>query len=1202
MTTTTATLELAFLGPPELRLVGRAVTLPTRKTLALLVFLAHEPGLHQREKLAAMFWPDNDETGGRTALRKALGFLNAALEVDGFAALNVSRDALGFNLGADVHSDVLSLEVAAKRARASQGPDDGLQSLLEAVVDAVRGEFMAGFLLPEAMDFEDWLEVRREGLRRDVDTVLHRLSGLQAEAGHVEAALGTARKRVVLDALNEAAHRAVIELHLRVGDRAAALAAYRQCQVVLEKELGIVPALETQALAEQARTGQNQTGQAGRGELPAQPLEPEMQNLDRVIRKPVARTGAGAALFVGRQREWDMLEDAWNADLIAFVSGEPGAGKSRLMLEFMREKGVFVSFENRPGDAGVPYASLARHLRVLLKSQAVTLEAWVSIELSRILPELGAEAPPIQSEQGKLRFLQAIAAAFATVIRTSANLITLVYDDAQFTDSSSAEAIGFVLEQLEREDRARLRILYGYRKNEITPELEARVKQSLLAGEGVLIELEALPASALETLLHSLLVNIQPQDMAGISRTLEQFTGGNPLFVLETVKSLTESQHGNQWTAIDLETMRSENRLPKSLKVKQVIERRLERLSKPARDLVRVAAVMGQEYTLERAAKVLEADSLVLAEASDELEVVGIVRANRFTHDLLFEASLEGVSKAAKPLLHSRVLDVFAGSVLNASILLRHAIESERQSAVFKYSREAAIEASRFGAYESQVLHLERARQVYLAVPNQMRDDGEMNAYNVLEVYHRLIKAFSWLNDFDSAAMVVDELVRVANQSNDHHFLIAAVLIVTDKSVTLPVLSDEKARDLLKKACLIAYQFEIHDLLSLILSQSQYWHVEEIPDYLLDPECQDFFEYSIKYARLFLASGQQSRTYTINCFFPSDILIEKLISKAVLEFEKSNFEESERYFSECKQVIESSSFWNTAYFNAMYSRLKVSTGELETARKLASEGVSLAKKQWDLQLIVYAHEPAWNGKAEAGLYAELIQEAQVNAHVTNKILKLICQRNLGLSFLLLGQFELAHHQFIAMDVVGQLETLLCAQSLYANEFEDALQYAMAACERNLPQVGEVWQTYFWHLETETLLRFDHVTLARADIQARAPHVTKWPRYLLPHLRSNAVLDRFENRINTALEKLQQALEIAQSIGLPREIWEIESDIARLLERQSQTKRASEARARAVAVRDSLVVNVSEDMRARYLEFTDGQIHTALFPAEFPVGQ
>lgn len=210
-------LELSFLGSPEVRLNGRAVTLPTRKAFALLTFLACEPGSHSREKLAAMFWPDNDETGGRTALRKALGFLNTALEVDQYS-LKVTRDALGFEHGPNVQSDVLDLETAAKQARISEQADDSeLRTKLEQVVDGLRGKFMAGFTLPESTDFEDWLDLRRESLRRDADAVLQRLSGLQANTGQVQVALVTARKRVALDTLNEAAHRTVIELHLRTG-------------------------------------------------------------------------------------------------------------------------------------------------------------------------------------------------------------------------------------------------------------------------------------------------------------------------------------------------------------------------------------------------------------------------------------------------------------------------------------------------------------------------------------------------------------------------------------------------------------------------------------------------------------------------------------------------------------------------------------------------------------------------------------------------------------------------------------------------------------------------------------------------------------------------------------------------------------------------------------------------------------------------
>ena len=633
-------LELALLGSPELRFRGQPLGLPTRKAVALLVYLACEPGMHPREKLASLLWPDNDETGGRTALRKALGFLTAEFEVRGkMLFLNVNRDALGFKLDPSVAHHLQDLELAAKHAR---NPDDGdlevLRIRFEQACDRVRGEFMAGFSLPDAFEFDDWLEVRRESVRRDFDAVLQRLSRMQATAGHVPLALATARKRLDLDNLNEAAHRAVIELHLESDDRSGALEAYKACQTVLERELGIAPATPTQALAERAR--------AGVPEASSQVAEP-------VVIAPKLRAAAPTqnAPFVGREREWQLLEDAWNAGLISFVSGEPGSGKSRLMREFLTAHGTFMTLENRPGDANVPYSSLARHLRVLLKSAPITLPNWVAGELARILPELG-EAPEISSEQGKLRFMQAVAAAFAQVIQGFEDTVALLYDDAQFTDLSSSEVTSFALETLEYDARERLRILYAYRPHELPADLEMRVKHTLDRNEGVLIELEPLAANDLETLLFQLEASDEVHDLA---QTLAKVTGGNPLFVLETLKSLREMT-GQTLNAANLEQMRTQGGLPRSLKVNQVISQRLERLSKPARDLVRVAAVMGQEYSLTRAAMVLETDTMTLANASEELEAAGIMRGTRFAHDLLFETTLAGIQRSSKQLLSTRAL------------------------------------------------------------------------------------------------------------------------------------------------------------------------------------------------------------------------------------------------------------------------------------------------------------------------------------------------------------------------------------------------------------------------------------------------------------------------------------------------------------------------------------------------------------------
>ena len=171
-------LELSFLGSPEVRLNGRTVALPLRKALALLAFLACEPGLHAREKLASLLWPEHDESAGRTALRKALGFLNEALESDAASPfLTASRDALGLAVNPSISHDTFDLERAAKRARTSEVEGlTGLRAQLEQVCNRVRGGFLAGFSLPEAFEFEEWLEVRRESVRRDLDTVLQKRS------------------------------------------------------------------------------------------------------------------------------------------------------------------------------------------------------------------------------------------------------------------------------------------------------------------------------------------------------------------------------------------------------------------------------------------------------------------------------------------------------------------------------------------------------------------------------------------------------------------------------------------------------------------------------------------------------------------------------------------------------------------------------------------------------------------------------------------------------------------------------------------------------------------------------------------------------------------------------------------------------------------------------------------------------------------
>src|SRR5260370_35611216 len=72
-------LSLAVLGGLDVRHAGRPITFKTRKTAALLIYLAVESGLHTRERLAALLWPESAEARARASLRRAVSDLQGCL-------------------------------------------------------------------------------------------------------------------------------------------------------------------------------------------------------------------------------------------------------------------------------------------------------------------------------------------------------------------------------------------------------------------------------------------------------------------------------------------------------------------------------------------------------------------------------------------------------------------------------------------------------------------------------------------------------------------------------------------------------------------------------------------------------------------------------------------------------------------------------------------------------------------------------------------------------------------------------------------------------------------------------------------------------------------------------------------------------------------------------------------------------------------
>ncbi len=217
---------------------GSAVGFPTRKVRALLAYLALNAARGQRrEQLAALFWDDRSEAEARANLRKTLSRLREALPAAARDCL--IADAGGIALRADeIEIDALQFERLAA---------DGTPETLERAAILHRGPLLAGFA-EVGEGFDDWLSTERRRLDEILQQVLHRLLDHYVVTGAIERAIQVALRLLALDPLQEGVHRALIRLYMYQDRVGSALDQYRRCRELLERELGIAPAPETERL------------------------------------------------------------------------------------------------------------------------------------------------------------------------------------------------------------------------------------------------------------------------------------------------------------------------------------------------------------------------------------------------------------------------------------------------------------------------------------------------------------------------------------------------------------------------------------------------------------------------------------------------------------------------------------------------------------------------------------------------------------------------------------------------------------------------------------------------------------------------------------------------------------------------------------------------------------------------------------------
>lgn len=1134
-------LSLQLLGPPVVQQAGMPVKFATRKVQALLLYLAVERGWHGREQLMALLWPESDPALARAALRNTLTRLRAALNAD--TLVQSDGDRVGIPASATLTSDLATLQALLRQ------PTFDLPTARHALTHW-RGEFLAGFSLDDAPEFESWVSLQREYWHQQVSLLFDRCCQRQAEEGDVTGALTTALRWLGQDRLNEAIYGRLMELYLAAGDREAALRIYQDGREMLAREVGLPVSAELEVLAREAR-GERHAAQA------AQPLTPPAS--------PHRRTGLLDLPLLGRSAEWEQLLVAFATGRagrvqVMVIEGEAGMGKSHVAEGFLAwaatQKAEILRGRAFETGGRLPYQPISEALQQRLAAENapddLLSDLWLA-ELSRLLPDLRDRYPdlplPLASgdDAAQSRLFEAVA-RLGQALAARAPLVCLI-DDLQWADPSSLDLLHFMARRwAQSQPPSPILLLFTIRSEALIPPSSwpAWLEQLRRDLPVQRITLGTLSQPAIDQLVGWLTgAEISTPPLTHFSQWLLAETQGHPLFIVETLKALLEQKRltfrptvGGRWV-IDLATLPTfpqrspAQSIPSG--VRQTIAQRLARLTPDATALVGAAAVLGQRLSFERLIAVAGIEELAGLRAVDELLATRVLleqpangagdeQGYRFAPDKIRAVVYEAAGAARRRVFHRRAFAVLQQSNGSPAELGHHARAAGLLQPAFHYSRLAGDEALRLFALRAALEHYQQAQALAAELP--LSDPEHLAA--LTQLYLQQGRAYELINERAAARALYQTLRELAQQQ---HLPVAECAALNRLATLLAAQNTATAQAelLLQQARQLAEAH--HDAVGLA---ETVWNLAQIRVYLASPDDIAYSQQALALARAAespaliarslnaLAHAYQNRGRWAEIIGPAEEarqLYRQLGDRAMeaeqetlLALQYNNLGQIAASLAAGRRAMaitrQIENQWGEAFAAFALSLTLVDCGEVGEALQLAQRGVDLVQPLQVPPLEIVNRVALGRAQIAAGQ----LDAAHTTLHTAQTLN--------DASGAMQGNTELiANYRCYAYALQGDWANAytFARQAIAARDYAGSLSAGM-----------QRW------CEIEAFLRHGDVELARQELAEAAAQVERSPRLRLAWLQARASLARWEGQGTEAQKLNQAALHLAEQLGLPAE--------------------------------------------------------------------
>ena len=705
------------LGPVEVTGPSGPVDLGTPLQRALLALLLVEPGsIVPVDRLVEEVWAGTPPARPLSSLQAYVANLRRAVEpgrAAGAAAEVLRTEPGGYRLAVDPGE----VDATAFLDRATQvGTLLAEGNATDALATADAGlALWRGNPLPEVADRDRVRPVvaRLTAVRTACQE--DRLAALLA-VGPAGRAVAELEAFVDAEPLRERAWLLLLAALQAAGRTADALDRYRQVRAVLGDELGLDPG-EALVQAEAALL----RGEPVPAGVPAAPV--------RLAARP-------SASLLGRDQEVSALQDVL-AGLptagcrVVLVEGEPGIGKSALARHVLDEAGA----------AGLRTAWGRCH------DDPDTPPLW---PWRQVLDGLGQHVPAVTDGVDRQPFalFEEIGRALTTAAATAP--VAVVLDDMQWADPTTARLLAFLAVEL---DRSPVAVIATARPTP-RPGSLAQALATIVRQRGYLhLPLQPLLVQATARLASQVAEDLEE---AAVQLVVTR-SGGNPFFAVELARLLAAGETG-AGTAVPAG-------------VRAVVEQRLRELDPAATEVLRTAAVLGEQIGIRALVAVHDAPTVeagIQAALDGHLLRSGWGGSYAFVHALVRETILAGLPDLQRRRLHAALAQVRTSPFERAHHLVEASPLADPHDVVA-----ATLAAARdCESPEAAVRWFERALEVIEGEPGVVAPEER------LQVLREACRALVAAEEDGTAHRRLEELLGLAAVAGDEEALGEAAALV----------------------------------------------------------------------------------------------------------------------------------------------------------------------------------------------------------------------------------------------------------------------------------------------------------------------------------------------------------------------------------------------------------------------------------------